>query len=98
MPLYGKAGGVIVPVQPFVNKAGVWTRVKAGYGLKAGAWQNAHDLIVTDFREYPAGVQPADWTQRWSTVGYTALVQSVPASISGKALRYSDTSPAARRG
>ena len=49
------------------------------------------DIFVTDFSEYTIGLQPADWTKRFNTAGYTALIQSVGASLSGKAMRFTKT-------
>lgn len=49
------------------------------------------DYFVTDFGEYATGAQPADWTKRYNTAGYTALVQSVAGSLSGKAMRFTKT-------
>jgi hypothetical protein len=49
------------------------------------------DLFITAFGEYTTGAQPSDWTQRHVTGDYTALVQSVAGSFSGKALRWTKT-------
>jgi hypothetical protein len=48
-------------------------------------------LYATSFSEYTAGAQPSDWTKPWGSTGFTALVQSVSGSISGKALRWTKT-------
>lgn len=53
--------------------------------------QRDPDYYVTDFSEYTVGALPGDWTQRWALTGYTAAVQSVAGSISGKALRFTKT-------
>lgn len=55
------------------------------------------NLFVTNFGEYSTGAQPADWSAKWVTTGYTALVQSVAGSLSGKALRWTKTA-ASRQG
>jgi hypothetical protein len=49
------------------------------------------DIYVTDFAEYAVGAQPSDWTSRYVTGGFTAIVQSVAGSLSGKALRWTKT-------
>lgn len=49
------------------------------------------DYYVTNFSEYATGAKPADWTLRWTATD-TPLVQSVAASLSGKALRWTKTS------
>lgn len=56
-----------------------------------GYIQRDPDYYVTDFSEYATGVQPSDWIKRFNTAGYTALVQSVPGSLSGQALRFTKT-------
>lgn len=56
-----------------------------------GYIQRDPDYYFTDFSEYAAGGQPSDWTKRWVTTGYTALVQSVAGSLSGQALRWTKT-------
>lgn len=50
------------------------------------------DIFVTNFGEYVTAAQPADWTSRWVTTGFTALVQSASGSLSGKALRWTKAS------
>jgi hypothetical protein len=49
------------------------------------------DLYITNFAEYAAGAQPADWTSRWVATGFTAQVQAVSGSLSGNALRWTRT-------
>ncbi|RUZ75625.1 hypothetical protein EN943_20175 [Mesorhizobium sp. M7A.F.Ca.US.006.01.1.1] len=51
---------------------------------------------MTFFSEYTVGTQPSDWTSKYGT-GFTALVQTVPGSLGGKALRWTKTA-AARQG
>ncbi|TJV21082.1 MAG: hypothetical protein E5Y04_28675 [Mesorhizobium sp.] len=46
---------------------------------------------MTFFSEYTVGAQPSDWTSRWVAGGFTALVQTVPGSLGGKALRWTKT-------
>lgn len=48
-------------------------------------------LFITNFSEYATGVQPYDWTSRWVSGGFTATVESVVGSISGKTLRWTKT-------
>lgn len=59
--------------------------------LMPGYIQRDPDYFVTDFSEYTVGAMPSDWSQKWATTGYTALVQSVAGSLSGKALRVTKT-------
>lgn len=51
------------------------------------------DYYVTDFSEYTVGAQPPDWTSRYGT-GFTAQVEIVAGSLSGKALRWTKTANA----
>ncbi|RUU93339.1 hypothetical protein EOB59_03280 [Mesorhizobium sp. M7A.F.Ca.MR.176.00.0.0] len=46
---------------------------------------------LTFFSEYTVGAQPSDWTSRWVAGGFAALVQTVPGSLGGKALRWTKT-------
>lgn len=49
------------------------------------------DVFITNFSEYAVGVQPADWTSRFVSGGFTAQVQTVAGSLSGKAMRWTKT-------
>ncbi|TIX41930.1 MAG: hypothetical protein E5V40_08595 [Mesorhizobium sp.] len=89
MGLYVKSGGTWVLANPFVKSGGVWSRAKM-YTRVGGAWV-PNDIITTDFREYTAGAAPVDWTARYTTTGWTTVVQTVAGSLSGKALRITKT-------
>lgn len=49
------------------------------------------DLFITNFGEYAVGAQPADWTNRWTTTGFTALIQPASGSLRGQVLRWTKT-------
>lgn len=89
---YVKSGGVWRRAQPFIKDAGAWKRPLAS--VRSGGVWNDQDVFITNFSEYTVGAQPSDWSARWVTTGYTALVQSVAGSLSGKALRFTKTSGA----